>query len=33
MEYRDAYGDIAGEYLYLVRETKALNWKTDIRPE
>jgi type III restriction enzyme len=34
MEDRDAHGDPTGEpLLYLVRETKAANWRTSLRPE
>jgi type III restriction enzyme len=34
MEDRDQYGEPTGEnLLYLVRETKGSNWKTDLRPD
>lgn len=34
MEERDEHGQAAGKpLLYLVRETKAENWKTDLRPD
>jgi type III restriction enzyme len=33
MEDRNAHGQPTGTHLYLVRETKGENWKTDLRPD
>lgn len=33
VEDRDEHGDKKGERLYLVRETKGENWRTNLRPE
>ena len=33
LEDRDAHGTPTGTHLYLVRETKSENWKTELRPD